>query len=66
VKELQDIKVLVTDSGGDKMELTIPWDDTTDEWENHLKRIMVFLEFFVDEVVINPDKEQDPIGVEHE
>jgi hypothetical protein len=57
MKELQDIKVMVTDGGGDKLELTIPWDDDIEGWENHLKRIMVFLEFGVDEIVINPEKE---------
>jgi hypothetical protein len=57
MKELQDIKVTVTDGGGDKLELTIPWDDDIEGWENHLKRIMVFLEFGVDEIVINPEKE---------
>ena len=56
MKELQDIKVLVTDSIGSKMELTIPWDDDIAGWEIHLKRIMAFLEFGVDEVVINPEK----------
>ena len=59
MKELQDIKVLVMDTGGNKMELTIPWDDNIEGWENHLKRIMVFLEFGVDEVVINPEKEDE-------
>jgi hypothetical protein len=58
MKELQDIKVMVTDGGGDKLELTIPWDDTTDDWGNHLKRIMVFLEFGVDAIEINPEKEK--------
>jgi hypothetical protein len=57
MKELQDIKVMVTDGGGDKLELTVPWDDDIEGWENHLKRIMVFLEFGVDEIVINPEKE---------
>ena len=57
MKELQDIKVLVMDTGGNKMELTIPWDDNLGGWEIHLKRIMVFLEFGVDEVVINPESD---------
>jgi hypothetical protein len=52
MKKLQDIKVLVTDSSGSNMELTVPWDDSLAEWENHLKRIMVFLEFGVGVVVI--------------
>jgi hypothetical protein len=55
MKELQDIEVWVKDSAGNKMGLTVPWDDDIEGWENHLKRIMVFLEFGVDEVVINPD-----------
>jgi hypothetical protein len=59
MNELQDISVVVTDTKGNKMELTIPWDDTTDEWENHLKRILSFLEYSVDEVVINPEKASD-------
>jgi hypothetical protein len=58
MKELQDIKVMVTDGGGDKLELTIPWDDDIEGWENHLKRIMVFLEFGVDAIEINPEKEK--------
>ena len=58
MKELQDITVLVTDSIGSKMKLTIPWDDDIPGWETHLKRIMTFLEFGVDEIVINPEKEE--------
>ena len=58
MKELQDIKVLVTDSIGSKMELTIPSDDDIAGWEIHLKRIMALLEFGVDEIVINPEKEE--------
>jgi hypothetical protein len=58
MKELEDIKVLVTDSVGCKMELTVPWDDNLGHWEIHLKRIMTFLEFGVDEIVINPEKEE--------
>ena len=57
MKELQDITVTVTDSIGGKMVLTIPWDDNLDGWEIHLKRIMTVLEFGVDEIVINPEKE---------
>ena len=58
MKELQDITVLVTDSIGCKMELTVPWDDDISGWEIHLKRIMTFLEFGVDEIVINPEKKE--------
>ena len=57
MKEPQDIEVWVKDSTGNKMGLTVPWDDTLEEWENHLKRIMRFLEFFVDEIAINPDSD---------
>jgi hypothetical protein len=63
-KEPQDIEVWVKDSTGNKMGLIVPWDDTTDDWENHLLRVMRFLEFYVDEVVINPDQEQDPVSDE--
>jgi hypothetical protein len=61
MKELQDIKVRVTDTDGMPMEFTVPWDADIEEWEHKLKLIMVYLQFYVEEVVINPDPtELDP------
>ena len=57
MKELQDIKVRVTDTDGMPMEFTVPWDADIEEWEFKLKLIMVYLQFCVDEVVINPDSD---------
>ena len=57
MKELQDIKVRVTDTEGMPMEFTVPWDADIEEWEFKLKLIMVYLQFCVDEVVINPDSD---------
>ena len=57
MKELQNIKVRVTDTDGMTMEFTVPWDADIEEWEFKLKLIMVYLQFYVEEVVINPESD---------
>ena len=62
MNEPQDIKVKVWDTEGMPLEFTVPWDANVEEWETKLKLIMVFLQFSVDEVVINPGRDDlDPI-----
>jgi hypothetical protein len=57
MKEIQDIVVRVTDTDGMPMEFAVPWDADIEEWEFKLKLIMVYLQFCVDEVVINPESD---------
>ena len=62
MNEPQDIRVKVWDMGGMAMEFIVPWDADLDEWGEKLKLILVFLQFSVDEVVINPGRDDlDPI-----
>jgi len=58
MKQLQDIRVKVWDTDGMPLEFTVPWDANVEEWERKLKLIMVYLQFSIDEIVINPDKEE--------
>lgn len=51
------VLVRVTDSEGREMTLKVHGEDTLTEWESHLKTIMTFLGFSVDEVEINPERE---------
>jgi hypothetical protein len=58
LKELQDIKVRVTDTSGMPMEFTVPWEADIEEWEFKLKLIMDYLQFYVTGVVINPEESE--------
>jgi len=62
---LQDIRIKVSDTRGMTMDLVVPADDTLDDWQMTLKTIMTFLQFSVDEVVINPGSD-DPQGEDKE
>lgn len=63
--ELQDIVVRVTDTSGMPMEFTVPWDADIEAWEFKLKLIMVYLQFYVDSVVINPEEDElDPVEID--
>ena len=57
--ELKDTEVRVSDSVGGTMTLVIPWEADLDAWEGHLKTILTFMGFSVDEVDINPESD-DP------
>ena len=58
---MQDIKVKVWGQDGMTMEFTAPWDADLDEWGQKLRLILTFLQFSVDEIVINPGSD-DPQG----
>ena len=60
---MQDIKVKVWGQDGMTMEFTTPWDADLDEWGQKLRLILTFLQFGVDEIVINPGSD-DPQGEE--
>jgi hypothetical protein len=43
------------------MTLVVPWDADIDDWAAHLKTILTFLQFSIDEIDINPESD-DPQG----
>jgi len=58
MKQPEDIRVKVWDMDGMTMEFIVPWDADLDEWGEKLKLILTFLQFSVDEVVINPGRDE--------
>jgi hypothetical protein len=55
MREPKDIIVSVVDTYGKKMTLEVPWDASGDKMSEVFKTILVFLEYAVDRVVINPE-----------
>jgi len=57
LKDMQDITVTVTDHLGFPLRFVVPWDAFIDEWAEKFKLILIYLQFSVDEIVINPDSD---------
>lgn len=64
--EFADIAVSVRcPQTGTSMTIGIPFDADLDDWAGHLKTILVFLGFAVDNIAINPESD-DPQGDKNE
>jgi hypothetical protein len=65
MNEPQDIRVKVWDTEGMPMEFIVSWDADLDEWQDKLKLILTYLQFYVERVEINPESD-DPQGEKDE
>lgn len=55
----QNIRVIVFDSDNNRLELSVAYDLTHEDWEYYLKIMMIFLGFGVDRIEINPEVNDD-------